>query len=227
MLTNILQKIFSTPLICRNNKWFIKHWNALLCTKQIYCLLTRLPDLVDFVKKMQKELHNPPTLGIDDPQRQLEVLITSGSQDGICKVHDSHVTYIASPAQDLFLDLCTWLSFTHWRVVFFCFCFFEECLVQCGPCLMKQVHLLPWNLQSFNSSFLFFVHFLLCFFTFRCCSFPLCFYVTGPSICWEFFSLIYFNKNHSPKSNVTACMVTKRWQREVSPILWSLEQRVV
>ena len=31
-------------------------------------------------------MHNPPTMGISDPQRQLDVLITTGSQDGICKV---------------------------------------------------------------------------------------------------------------------------------------------
>nr|KAG5714143.1 hypothetical protein BaRGS_020471 [Batillaria attramentaria] len=48
-------------------------------------LTLRMSDILQWVKKLQKEMHNPPTLGIKDPERQLDVLITAGSQDGICK----------------------------------------------------------------------------------------------------------------------------------------------
>ncbi|XP_076463202.1 kynurenine/alpha-aminoadipate aminotransferase, mitochondrial-like [Babylonia areolata] len=50
-----------------------------------------MPELLQWVRKLQKELHNPPTMGIDDPQRQLDVIITSGSQDGICKTFEACV----------------------------------------------------------------------------------------------------------------------------------------
>ena len=51
-----------------------------------YFVYASLPDFIDWVKHLQKDVHNPPTLGITDPHRQLDFLITPGSQDGLCKV---------------------------------------------------------------------------------------------------------------------------------------------
>ncbi|KAK7088516.1 kynurenine/alpha-aminoadipate aminotransferase, mitochondrial-like [Littorina saxatilis] len=54
-----------------------------------YSATPGLPELVQWMKTLQKQMHNPPTRGISDPQRQLDVLITTGSQDGICKTMEA------------------------------------------------------------------------------------------------------------------------------------------
>lgn len=48
-----------------------------------------MSDLLQWVKTLQKDVHNPPTMGIKDPEKQLDILITTGSQDGICKTMEA------------------------------------------------------------------------------------------------------------------------------------------
>ncbi|KAL8607183.1 hypothetical protein ACOMHN_009577 [Nucella lapillus] len=50
-----------------------------------------LPELVQWVRKLQRELHRPPTMDSDDPGSQLDFLITAGSQDAICKTFEACV----------------------------------------------------------------------------------------------------------------------------------------
>ncbi|PVD23050.1 hypothetical protein C0Q70_16312 [Pomacea canaliculata] len=54
-----------------------------------YAATPGIADLLEWIKMLQKAIHNPPTMGITDPQRQLDVLVTSGSQDAICKTMEA------------------------------------------------------------------------------------------------------------------------------------------
>lgn len=49
-----------------------------------------LPSLLDWIKGLQTNIHNPPTNNPDHPG-QMDCLITNGSQDGLCKVFEAMV----------------------------------------------------------------------------------------------------------------------------------------
>ena len=46
----------------------------------------RQPDLVKWLMNMQEKLHTPPTLGRSPGDGGLELCVTIGSHDAICKV---------------------------------------------------------------------------------------------------------------------------------------------
>lgn len=45
------------------------------------------------MKKLQKDLHNPPTLGYSHEKGQMDMCVTTGSQEGLCKVTKQHASY--------------------------------------------------------------------------------------------------------------------------------------
>lgn len=48
--------------------------------------LRRLPELLTWMKNLQKKLHNPPTAGYPPEKGLMEMCVTTGSQEGLCKV---------------------------------------------------------------------------------------------------------------------------------------------
>ena len=49
-----------------------------------YC---RLPPLVNMLTELQCRIHNPPTYKAEGHPGPLDLIVTSGSQDGLCKVN--------------------------------------------------------------------------------------------------------------------------------------------
>lgn len=47
-----------------------------------------IPELLSWLKQLQVKLHNPPTIHYPSSQGQMEVCVTAGSQDGLCKVFE-------------------------------------------------------------------------------------------------------------------------------------------
>ncbi|XP_061181725.1 kynurenine/alpha-aminoadipate aminotransferase, mitochondrial-like isoform X2 [Saccostrea echinata] len=48
--------------------------------------------LINFINDLQFKIHNPPTYKADDHPGQMDVIITTGSQDGLCKAFEAMVT---------------------------------------------------------------------------------------------------------------------------------------
>lgn len=48
--------------------------------------MRRIPELLMWMKNLQKNLHNPPTASYSPESGQMEMCVTTGSQEGLCKV---------------------------------------------------------------------------------------------------------------------------------------------
>lgn len=46
----------------------------------------RIPELLTWMKTLQKNLHNPPTADYSPEKGQMDMCVTTGSQEGLCKV---------------------------------------------------------------------------------------------------------------------------------------------
>ncbi|XP_041358468.1 kynurenine/alpha-aminoadipate aminotransferase, mitochondrial-like [Gigantopelta aegis] len=57
-----------------------------------YSSSSGFPELINWVKDLQERVHKPPTLGITDENKKLDIIITNGSQDGICKTLEACVS---------------------------------------------------------------------------------------------------------------------------------------
>ncbi|CAH1776805.1 unnamed protein product [Owenia fusiformis] len=58
-------------------------------------------ELITWMKKLQSHLHNPPTLNDDqDADSKMNICVTVGSQDGICKVFEM----LVNPGDNVLLD---------------------------------------------------------------------------------------------------------------------------
>ncbi|KAK6179553.1 hypothetical protein SNE40_011883 [Patella caerulea] len=57
-----------------------------------YSATPGLNEMLDWVKNLQKDVHNPPTLNSSDVDKQLDMLIIPGSQDGLSKAFEAFVT---------------------------------------------------------------------------------------------------------------------------------------
>uniref|UniRef100_A0A673ND17 Kynurenine/alpha-aminoadipate aminotransferase, mitochondrial n=1 Tax=Sinocyclocheilus rhinocerous TaxID=307959 RepID=A0A673ND17_9TELE len=47
-----------------------------------------IPELLSWMKDLQKSLHNPPTTGYSPERGQMEMCVTTGSQEGLCKIFE-------------------------------------------------------------------------------------------------------------------------------------------
>ncbi|ELU04387.1 hypothetical protein CAPTEDRAFT_156025 [Capitella teleta] len=61
-------------------------------------------DLLKFLKEMQKTLHNPPTFDRPPDEGGLDVCVTTGSQDGICK----SMEMLINPGDNILIDSPTY-----------------------------------------------------------------------------------------------------------------------
>lgn len=49
-------------------------------------IIFSIPELLSWLKDLQKTVHNPPTVDYSPQEGQMEMCITTGSQEGLCKV---------------------------------------------------------------------------------------------------------------------------------------------
>uniref|UniRef100_A0A8C3WYG3 Kynurenine/alpha-aminoadipate aminotransferase, mitochondrial n=1 Tax=Catagonus wagneri TaxID=51154 RepID=A0A8C3WYG3_9CETA len=59
-----------------------------------------LPELLSWLKQLQIKLHNPPTLHYPPSQGQMDICVTCGSQDGLCKVFEM----IINPGDNILIN---------------------------------------------------------------------------------------------------------------------------
>ncbi|XP_036854732.2 kynurenine/alpha-aminoadipate aminotransferase, mitochondrial isoform X1 [Manis javanica] len=59
-----------------------------------------IPELLSWLKQLQVKLHNPPSIHYPASQGQMDLCVTSGSQDGLCKVFEM----IINPGDNVLLS---------------------------------------------------------------------------------------------------------------------------
>ncbi|XP_060795996.1 kynurenine/alpha-aminoadipate aminotransferase, mitochondrial isoform X2 [Neoarius graeffei] len=69
-----------------------------------YSASAGIPELVSWMKELQKSLHNPPTAACSPERGQMELCVTTGSQDGLCKVFEM----LINPGDNVLLDAPTY-----------------------------------------------------------------------------------------------------------------------
>ncbi|KAH0616098.1 hypothetical protein JD844_026944, partial [Phrynosoma platyrhinos] len=74
--------------------------------------MSSIPELLSWLKDLQKSLHNPPTIDYRPEEGQMELCVTTGSQEGLCKVRhkkDSTVfEMLINPGDTILLDAPTY-----------------------------------------------------------------------------------------------------------------------
>ncbi|XP_073197734.1 kynurenine/alpha-aminoadipate aminotransferase, mitochondrial-like isoform X8 [Lepidochelys kempii] len=65
-----------------------------------YSTTQGIPELLSWLKDLQMSLHNPPTAKYSPDQGQMEICITTGSQDGLSKVFDM----LVNPGDNVLLE---------------------------------------------------------------------------------------------------------------------------
>ncbi|XP_074849126.1 kynurenine/alpha-aminoadipate aminotransferase, mitochondrial-like isoform X2 [Carettochelys insculpta] len=69
-----------------------------------YSASAGIPELLSWLKDFQKSLHNPPTANYSPDQGQMEICVTTGSQEGLCKVFEM----LINPGDNILLDAPTY-----------------------------------------------------------------------------------------------------------------------
>ncbi|KAF5902809.1 kynurenine/alpha-aminoadipate aminotransferase, mitochondrial, partial [Clarias magur] len=69
-----------------------------------YSASSGIPELVSWLKELQKRLHNPPTAAFSPERGQMELCVTTGSQEGLGKVFEM----LINPGDNVLLDTPTY-----------------------------------------------------------------------------------------------------------------------
>ncbi|XP_026555479.1 kynurenine/alpha-aminoadipate aminotransferase, mitochondrial isoform X1 [Pseudonaja textilis] len=69
-----------------------------------YSASAGIPELLSWLKDLQKTVHNPPTVDYSPQEGQMEMCITTGSQEGLCKVFEM----LINPGDNVLLDAPTY-----------------------------------------------------------------------------------------------------------------------
>uniref|UniRef100_A0A3Q2R0R1 Kynurenine/alpha-aminoadipate aminotransferase, mitochondrial n=1 Tax=Fundulus heteroclitus TaxID=8078 RepID=A0A3Q2R0R1_FUNHE len=69
-----------------------------------YSASNGIPELLTWMKDLQKALHNPPTIGYSHERGQMDMCVTTGSQEGLCKVFEM----LVNPGDNVLLDAPTY-----------------------------------------------------------------------------------------------------------------------
>ncbi|XP_070804505.1 kynurenine/alpha-aminoadipate aminotransferase, mitochondrial [Pituophis catenifer annectens] len=69
-----------------------------------YSASAGIPELLSWLKDLQKTAHNPPTVDYSPQEGQMEMCITTGSQEGLCKVFEM----LINPGDNILLDAPTY-----------------------------------------------------------------------------------------------------------------------
>lgn len=91
---------FKSASISLKNGGSIEFDETLMKRALQYSASSGIPELLSWMKDLQKSLHNPPTAG----RAQLEMCVTTGSQEGLCKAFEM----IINPGDNVLLDAPTY-----------------------------------------------------------------------------------------------------------------------
>uniref|UniRef100_A0A4W5PW74 Aminoadipate aminotransferase n=1 Tax=Hucho hucho TaxID=62062 RepID=A0A4W5PW74_9TELE len=69
-----------------------------------YSASSGIPELLTWMKNLQKNLHNPPTADYSAEKGQMDMCVTTGSQEGLCKVFEM----LVNPGDNVLLDAPTY-----------------------------------------------------------------------------------------------------------------------
>uniref|UniRef100_A0A4W6D9E7 Kynurenine/alpha-aminoadipate aminotransferase, mitochondrial n=1 Tax=Lates calcarifer TaxID=8187 RepID=A0A4W6D9E7_LATCA len=69
-----------------------------------YSASNGIPELLTWMKNLQKNLHNPPTASYTSENGQMDMCVTTGSQEGLCKVFEM----LVNPGDNVLLDAPTY-----------------------------------------------------------------------------------------------------------------------
>uniref|UniRef100_A0A8D3D724 Aminoadipate aminotransferase n=1 Tax=Scophthalmus maximus TaxID=52904 RepID=A0A8D3D724_SCOMX len=69
-----------------------------------YSSSSGIPELLTWMKNLQKDLHNPPTAAYTPEKGQMDMCVTTGSQEGLCKVFEM----LVNPGDNVLLDAPTY-----------------------------------------------------------------------------------------------------------------------
>lgn len=91
---------FNTAVITIKNGKPIQFDEEMMKRALQYSQSAGIPELLSWLKELQVKLHNPPTIHYPTSQGQMDICITSGSQDGLCKVFEM----IINPGDNVLLN---------------------------------------------------------------------------------------------------------------------------
>uniref|UniRef100_A0A2K5C1G8 Kynurenine/alpha-aminoadipate aminotransferase, mitochondrial n=1 Tax=Aotus nancymaae TaxID=37293 RepID=A0A2K5C1G8_AOTNA len=91
---------FKTALITVEDGKTLQFGEELMKKALQYSPTAGIPELVSWLKQFQIKLHNPPTIHYPPSQGQMDLCVTSGSQQGLCKVFEM----IINPGDNVLLD---------------------------------------------------------------------------------------------------------------------------
>ncbi|KAG8504611.1 Kynurenine/alpha-aminoadipate aminotransferase, mitochondrial [Galemys pyrenaicus] len=77
---------FKSATITVENGKTIRLEDELMKRALQYSQSAGIPELVSWLKQFQVKLHNPPTINYAPSQGQMDLCVTNGSQDGLCKL---------------------------------------------------------------------------------------------------------------------------------------------
>nr|XP_029522473.1 kynurenine/alpha-aminoadipate aminotransferase, mitochondrial [Oncorhynchus nerka]XP_029522474.1 kynurenine/alpha-aminoadipate aminotransferase, mitochondrial [Oncorhynchus nerka]XP_029522475.1 kynurenine/alpha-aminoadipate aminotransferase, mitochondrial [Oncorhynchus nerka]XP_029522476.1 kynurenine/alpha-aminoadipate aminotransferase, mitochondrial [Oncorhynchus nerka] len=69
-----------------------------------YSASSGIPELLTWMKALQKNLHNPPTANYSAEKGKMDMCVTTGSQEGLCKVFEM----LVNPGDNVLLDAPTY-----------------------------------------------------------------------------------------------------------------------
>uniref|UniRef100_A0A8C9Z0P3 Kynurenine/alpha-aminoadipate aminotransferase, mitochondrial n=1 Tax=Sander lucioperca TaxID=283035 RepID=A0A8C9Z0P3_SANLU len=69
-----------------------------------YSASNGIPELLTWMKNLQKDLHDPPTASYAPENGQMDMCVTTGSQEGLCKVFEM----LVNPGDNVLLDAPTY-----------------------------------------------------------------------------------------------------------------------
>ncbi|XP_036916312.1 kynurenine/alpha-aminoadipate aminotransferase, mitochondrial isoform X1 [Sturnira hondurensis] len=79
---------FKTAVITTNDGKVIQFDEEIMKKALQYSQSAGIPELLSWLKELQLRLHNPPTLHCPSSQEEMDICITTGSQDGLFKVFE-------------------------------------------------------------------------------------------------------------------------------------------
>ncbi|XP_047616571.1 kynurenine/alpha-aminoadipate aminotransferase, mitochondrial-like isoform X2 [Phacochoerus africanus] len=91
---------FKSAVITTENGETIQFNEDLMKKALQYSQSAGLPELLIWLKQLQIKLHDPPTLHYPPSQGQMDICVTCGSQDGLCKVFEM----IINPGDNILLN---------------------------------------------------------------------------------------------------------------------------
>ncbi|XP_014645367.1 PREDICTED: kynurenine/alpha-aminoadipate aminotransferase, mitochondrial isoform X1 [Ceratotherium simum simum] len=91
---------FKTAAITVENGETIQFDEEMMKRALQYSASAGIPELLSWLKQLQIKLHNPPTINYPASQGQMDLCVTSGCQDGICKVFEMTI----NPGDNILLN---------------------------------------------------------------------------------------------------------------------------